>query len=104
DGDVTVGFDPHRRAFEGAEAADLDVRGKTDAEVAAILASLSLFLSSRLVVRDLQRSIERLVVISRVIFLAGRGGKALLEGGDEVASAHLNRIEPGGVGKHVHGP
>src|SRR5262249_47192327 len=94
-------LDPDRRALPGAEAADLDVGGETDTEVAALFTQLRLLLAELLVIDQLKRLVERFLVLAGVVVLTGERGVRELVRLDEVDTADVGRVEPAPVGDHV---
>ena len=86
-------LDPHGGAFPGSKPTDLDVGGEANAEVAPLLAQLVLLLPQPLIVDQLQRPVERLLVLASVVLLAGERGVRELVRGDEVDPPHLGRVE-----------
>ena len=110
DGQLAARLDSRDGAFEAAgahdlgwsEGADLDVAGEADAAQLALLAQLGGLRLELLVAGDLERLVERLRVVAAVVFQAERRLVRELVGPDEVALAHLGRVERKVVGDRVH--
>src|SRR5262249_5088512 len=94
--------DPGRRR----DAADLDVAREADPEVTALLTGRGLLAPEALVVDELERPVERALVVAAVVGEAGEDPGVVREGVglDEVLPAHLDRVEPELAGDEVDCP
>src|SRR5699024_9561927 len=91
DGDRAAGLDADGRALVRPETTDLDIGGDADAEVAALLAKLRLLLADGVVVDQLYRAVECLVVVAAVVLTPGEGVVRKLVRLDKVAAPDLHR-------------
>src|SRR5262249_41440568 len=96
------GADPGRRR----DAADLDVAREADPEVAAPLSRRRLLATESLVVDELERAVERALVLAAVVGEAGEDAGVVREGVrlDEVLPPHVDRVEPELAGHEVDRP
>ena len=91
-----------RGGSAGAEAADLDPGRKTDSEIPAVLPPLGLLAAQLVVAGNLERLVERPVVVARVVDEAEVVGEWKLRG--EVLAPDLGRVHADLVGDEVDRP
>ena len=108
DGRPTVGVDLDAAVLPllGRSARDLHVDAHADPELARIAArpALGLLAAQRGVVRCGERLVERAVVVADVVGLADDRGVRLVELGDQVGPAHIDRVHPDLRRVQVHRP
>ena len=103
-GDLRVLPAPHRQRRRGAHAADLDVHRQAQPDQPAVGARGVPFGPELLPAGLLQRAVEGLAVVARVVHRPGLRGVGKLLRPDEVLPAQLGRIHSQLAGEHVDGP